>query len=116
MKTRIIGSMIAAGLVAGAAFAADGSTVTVNLPQAVTLGSATLARGQYTITETSMNDGGNLFVFRSEKGDVTSAVAMRSADAAIDQKTAVVLSNDHGMLHLDKLFIEGDSAGYQFSN
>lgn len=113
--TKVIGAMIATGLVAGAALAADGSTVTVTLPQAVTLGNATLASGQYTITE-SMSDGSDLFVFRSEKGDVASAVATRSADPAVDQKTEVILSKDHGMLRLDKLFIEGDSAGYQFSN
>jgi len=112
--TKVVATMIAAGLIAGAAFAADGSTVTVTLPQAVNVGGATLASGQYTITASTMSDGSNLFVFRSDKGDVASAVAMRSASPAVDQKTEVILSNDNGMLHLDKLFIEGDSAGYQF--
>jgi hypothetical protein len=113
--TKVVTAMIAAGLVAGAAFAASGDTVTVTLPQSVSVGNATLASGQYTVTESSMADGSSLFVFRSSKGDTTSALAMKSADPAIDQKTAVVLSNEGGTLHLDKMFIEGDSAGYQFA-
>jgi type IV secretory pathway TrbL component len=114
--TKVFGAMIAAGLVAGAAFAADGTTVTVTLPQAVVLGSTTLASGQYTITESSMANGSDVFVFRSGKGDVATAMAMRSANPAVDQKTEVVLTNDHGTLHVDKLFIAGNSAGYQFAN
>jgi hypothetical protein len=114
--TKVMAAMLATGLVAGAAFAATGSVVTVTLPQAVTVGDATLASGQYTITESSMSDGSTLFVFRSEKGDATSAMAMKSASPAVDQKTEVVLSNEKGVLHLDKMFIEGESAGYQFAD
>jgi hypothetical protein len=113
--TKVVTAMIATGLVAGAAFAAGASSVTVTLPQAVTLGNATLASGQYKITESSMSDGSSLFVFRSDKGDVASAVALKSAEPGTDQKTSVVLSNEHGTLHLDKLFIAGDAAGYQFT-
>lgn len=111
--TKVAAAMIATGLVAGAAFA--GNVVTVTLPQAVTVGDATLASGQYTITESNMMDGSKLFVFRSDRGDTTSAVALKSADAASDQKTSVVLSNENGVLHLDKMFIEGDATGYQFA-
>ena len=113
--TKVVTTMIATGLVAGAAFAATGDTVTVTLPQSVSVGNATLASGQYTVTESSMADGSSLFVFRSAKGDTTSAMAMKSAYPAVDQKTQVVLSNEGGTLHLDKMFIEGDSAGYQFA-
>jgi hypothetical protein len=113
--TKIVTAVIATGLVAGAAFAAGGNTVTVTLPQSVSVGNATLASGQYTVTGSSMVDGSSLFVFRSAKGDTTSAVAMKSADPAVDQKTEVVLSNEGGTLHLDKLVIEGNSAGYQFA-
>jgi len=115
IATKAITATIATGLVASAAFAAaEGPTVTVTLPQSVNLGNATLASGQYTITESSMASGSTLFVFRSDKGDTTSAIAQKNAEPATDQKTAVILANDHGILHLDKLFIEGDSAGYQF--
>lgn len=114
--TKVVTTMIATGLVAGAAFAASGSMVKVTLPEAVNVGGATLASGQYTITESTMADGSNLFVFRSEKGEATAALAMRSAEPAAEQKTEVVLSNEGGILHLDKLFIEGDSAGYQFAD
>lgn len=112
--TKVMAAMVATGLVAGAAFASSGDTFTVNLPQSVSVGNATLASGQYTVTESLMASGSSLFVFRSAKGDTTSAVAMKSADPAVDQKTEVVLSNEGGSLHLDKMFIEGDSAGYQF--
>jgi len=112
--TKVMTAAIATGLVAGAAFAASGSVVTVTLPQSVTVGNATLASGQYTITESSMADGNSLFVFRSDKGDTTAAIAMKGAEPAADQKTSVVLSNDNGSLHLDKVFIAGQSTGYQF--
>jgi len=112
--TKIAAAMIATGLVAGAAFAASGDTITVNLPQSVSLGNATLASGHYTVNESTMADGTSLFVFRSDKGDTTAATAMKSADGVVSQKTEVVLSNEGGTLHVDKMFIEGDSVGYQF--
>jgi hypothetical protein len=114
--TKIVAAMIATGLVAGAAFAAGGDTITLTLPEAVTVGGATLPSGQYTITESSPSYGSNLFVFRSDKGETTAAIAMRSAEPAAGQKTEVVLSHEGGSLHLDKLFIAGDSAGYQFAD
>jgi hypothetical protein len=113
--TKVVAAMIATGLVAGAAFAA-GNSITVTLPEAVTVGGATLPSGQYTITESTPADGSNLFVFRSDKGETTAAVAMKCAEPAVDQKTEVVLSHEGGTLHLDKLFIAGDSAGYQFAD
>jgi len=116
MGTKVVAAMIGTGLIAGAAFAAGGDTVTVTLPEAVTVGGATLASGQYTITESSPADGTNLFVFRSDKGETTAAIAMRSAEPVAGQKTEVVLSHEGGILHLDKLFIAGDSAGYQFAD
>ena len=113
--TKIVTAAIATGLIAGAAFAAGGDTVTVTLPQAVSVGGATLPSGQYKITESTLADGNSLFIFRSEKGDAASAIAMKSAEPSSDQKTEVVLSNEGGALHLDKMFIAGDGAGYQFA-
>jgi hypothetical protein len=110
--TKVITAIIAAGLVAGAAF---GATLTVTLPQSVIVGSTTLASGQYTVSESSMADGNSLFVFRSEKGDATVAVATKNGDPAVEQKTEFVLANEGGTLHLDKVFIAGESVGYQFA-
>ena len=113
---RFAGAAIAAGMVASAAVGLTGSVVTVNLPQSVSVGSAVLPSGAYKVTELSMNDGNRLFVFRSDKGnEAVSAVATKSAEPSADQKTSVVLSNDNGTLHLDKMFIAGDGAGYQFA-
>lgn len=113
--TKVATAMIATGLAAGAAFAASGSSVTFNLPQTVTVNGNTLASGQYTVTESSMNDGSSLLVFRSDKGDATAVSALRNASPAADQKSEVVLSNEGGKLQMDKMFIAGESAGYQFS-
>ena len=107
--------MIATGLIAGAAFSGGGNTVSVILPGAVSVGGATLPGGQYKITESTLADGNSLFVFRSEKGETAVAVASKNADPSADQKTEVVLSKEGGTLHLDKLFIEGASVGYQFA-
>ncbi len=113
--TKVVFSMIAAGLAAGAAFAGTGATLTVNLPEAVTVNGSPLASGQYTVTESSMADGSSLIVFRTDKGQATAVVAMKSAEPSADQKSEVVLSHEGGTLHLDKMFIEGESAGFQFS-
>jgi hypothetical protein len=112
LKAKIFTVAMAAGLVGSAAFAATDS-VTVTLPESVTLGSATLAGGEYQVTESSMGTG-SWFVFRSAKGEVVAAMASKVVDEPADQKTEVVLSHEGGSLHLDKLFIAGDSAGYQF--
>jgi hypothetical protein len=113
---KFAGAAIAAGMVASAAFGLTGSVVIVNLPQAVTVGSTVLPSGEYKVSAVGMNDGSNLFVFRSDKGnEAVSAMATRSADPAVDQKTSIVLSNDKGTLHLDKMFIAGEGVGYQFA-
>jgi len=114
--TKLAIAVVATGLVAGAAFAAVGSIVTVTLPQSVNVGNTTLAGGQYTITEFSVSGGRSLFVFRSDKGDTASVMGTKTADAADDQKTAVILSNEGGTLHVDKMFVEGDQSGYQFAD
>jgi hypothetical protein len=113
--TKVVSAIIATGLVAGAAFAASGTTVSVTLPQSVNVGSAVLPSGAYKVTEFSMTDGSSMFVFRNDKGEATSAMAMKNANPATDQKTEVVLSNQNGTLHLDKMFIAGQSTGYQFA-
>ena len=112
---KVIGAMIATGLVAGAAFAASGDTLTINLPEAATVNGSTLASGQYNVTESSLADGSSLLVFRSDKGDATAVVAMKTAEPSADQKSEVVLSHEGGTLHLDKMFIAGETAGFQFS-
>lgn len=113
--TKVVFSMIAAGLAAGAAFAGTGATLTVNLPEAITVNGSPLASGQYTVTESSMADGNSLLVFRTDKGGATAVVAMKNAEPSADQKTELILSHEGGNLHLDKLFVAGEGAGFQFS-
>jgi hypothetical protein len=113
LTVKIFSVAIAAGLAAGAAFAASASTVTVTLAEAVTLGTTTLPAGLYQVTESATGNG-DLFVFRSNNGEVAATLAMRTAEAAPDQKTEVVLTHEGGALHMDKLFIAGENTGYQF--
>ena len=115
LGTKFAAAVIATGLVATAAFAGSGAVLTITLPEPVTLNGSTLASGQYKVTESNMADGNNLIVFRSDKGQSTAVVAMRSAEAAPDQKSEVILSNENGRMRLDKLFVAGESAGYQFA-
>ena len=49
---------IAGGLLAGALLAGSVNPVTVTLPHAVTVGSATLPSGKYTISSVDTGDGG----------------------------------------------------------
>ncbi len=107
----------ATGLAAGTAFAATGVQVNVTLPDSVSVGYTTLGSGQYTITEYPVGASAwSTLVFRNDDGETAAVVtALRSADRADDSKTEVILSPDNeGILHLDKMFIEGQITGYKF--
>jgi hypothetical protein len=113
---KFAGAAMAAGMAAGAAFGSTGTVLTVTLPQAVTVGNSVLPSGAYKVTTIGMNEGAGLFVFRADNGsEAVSVIASKSVEPATNQKTSVVLSNDNGTLHLDKMFIAGESAGYQFA-
>ncbi len=113
--TKVVATLVLTGLAVGSAFAATGTTLTVTLPEGVTVGNVILAGGQYTITETINHGGSGMFIFRSDKGESVAALGMRVAEPAADQKTELVIANDGGSPRLDRMFIEGDSAGYQFA-
>jgi hypothetical protein len=96
-----------------ALFAAAPNTVTVTLPHAVTVGSATLPSGQYTISGMEMSDGKEYFVVRGAK---TAPVTLKAQkiDAADGSKTQVIFSRDGEAWHFEKLFLEGDGTAYEF--
>ena len=104
---------IATGLVAGGAFAAD-LTVAITLPPSVKLGGATLAGGEYKVTESPMGNGSGWFEFRSETGELVGVMAKKSAEPSVGGKTEVILSHEGDTVRVDKLFIAGDSASYEF--
>jgi hypothetical protein len=56
-----------------------------------------------------------LFVFRSDNGETATVMGTKTADSGDEAKTEVILSNEGGTLHVDKMFIEGDQSGYQFA-
>lgn len=113
--------MIATGLVASTAFASS-NVVTVTLPESVSVGKTTLAPGQYQMSEISLASVQSIFVFRDDKGDTAAVViASKTADPTdvntwgASQKTEVILSPREGKsTRLDKVFIEGQTTGYQF--
>lgn len=106
------GYTCAAILIAGGlALAATQDLATVTLPHAVGVGSTTLPSGNYTIAD----EGDGAFLIQSDTGQKSAVVLGRriqSDEAA--PKTEVVLSGEGGSLHLDKLFIEGQTEGYEF--
>jgi hypothetical protein len=109
-------SRIAIGgiLAAGAMFAAQINTLTVTLPHAVTVGSATLPEGTYTITPMETSAGGEFFVVRGEKMSPVVLNAQK-LDSSASTKTQVTFSEDGDTWRFDKLSIQGETTAYAFS-
>lgn len=99
-----------------ALFAGQVNRVTLTLPHAVQVGSTTLPSGEYTISTILMSDGDEYFIVR---GDHTPTVTLQAqkidAETGVNQ-TEVVFSKDGSAWHFEKLFLKGDSTGYQFVN
>jgi len=107
--------LIGSGIAASALLAGNTNLVTVTLPYAVTVGTATLPSGNYTISSVDMNAGEDILVIRSEKGDVVATLqAQKTYMNNRSEKSQVVLSRDGNTWNLDKLFVEGDGVSYQF--
>lgn len=110
-----VSMLVGGGLMAGALLAAGGNLVTVTLPYAVTVGSATLPSGEYTISTIDMAGNDELLVIRSEKGNLVATVqAHKSVSLTPSDKTQVILAKDGNNWNLDKLTVEGDEVAYQF--
>ena len=107
------GCMLMAGaMTMNLASAETRDLASVDLPHAVVVGSTTLPSGHYTISET----GDDAFLIHSDNG-VSAVVLGQRFDASSEaDKTHVVLSGDDNALHLDKLFIGGESTGYEFQH
>ena len=102
------------GLMAGGMFAAS-HEVTVNVPHAITVGSTTLPSGEYTISNLNMPNGDEYFLVRDVNGHAATLQAQR-IDSDDQSKSQVVFSKDGDTWHFDKMFVQGDDAGYQFIN
>jgi len=122
---KVASATVALGLSAGAAFAAAaGYSVDVTLPEAVNVGAETLPSGVYHISEMPMGSGESVFLFRDDSGNTAAVVEATKTIAPTDvnrygasEKTEVVLSpEEDGTMQLNKMFIQGDSAGYRFVN
>jgi hypothetical protein len=108
-------AVMVSGLMAGAMFAAAPDQVNVTLPHAITVGSTTLPSGEYTISNLNTNEGDDYFLVRSADGHAVT-MQVQKIDSQDPTRTQVVLSKDGNAWHLDKMFIQGESAGYQFVN
>ena len=106
--------VIGGGLLAGGLLASDGNRIDLTLPHAVTIGSTTLPSGNYTVSTLDMGEG-EYFVVR---GQGTPTVTLRAVkiDAEASDKTRFIFSQDGDTWHFEKLFVQGDDAGYQFVN
>ena len=89
--------------------------VNITLPDRVSVGNTALGSGQYTITEYPQGSV-STFVFREGNGNIAAVVqGQRTASRPDGSRTEVVLSpDDEGILHPDKMFVEGGTTGYQF--
>jgi hypothetical protein len=102
-------------LMASAMFATSVDRVTVTLPHAVTVGTTTLPRGEYTLSAIDMGDGTEYFLMRSEHMPTVTLPAYRIDPSEASGKTQVTLQKDGDLWRLDKLFVHGsDNSGYQF--
>jgi hypothetical protein len=133
--TKFFITVIASGLMASAAFAGDGgntqspyaagaNTINVTLPEAVSVGDKTLRRGKYQISEIALGSAESSFLFRDDNGNTAAILqATRTASPSkVDfsgaaEKTELLLSSsEDGTVRLNKLFIEGQTSGFQFVN
>jgi hypothetical protein len=105
--------MIGGGLMASALLAGIGNEVSVALPHAVTVGSATLPAGNYKLTEFAMG-GKEYFVVRGEHGAVAALPAVLTGEDA--SKTEVVFSKDGETWRFERLAIAEDGTVYSFAN
>ena len=120
--TKIALAMIGTGLAASAAFAGlNGGRVNITLPDSVVVDGKAIPSGDYTITEVPLG-AESVFVFRNDHGDSEAVVPATRTVTPPDRnyfggsnKTEVTLTpSEDGTLHLNDMFIEGDSAGYHF--
>ena len=101
------------GLMASGLFAAR--EVTVTIPHDVTVGSTTLPGGEYTISDTHMPSGDEVFLIRSASGKAVTLQASK-IDSNDQSKTEVVFTKDGDTWRFDKMFVQGEESGYQFVN
>jgi hypothetical protein len=125
--------MIATGLMTSTAFAGGGNsespystganTINVTLPEAVCVGDKTLPRGPYKLSEIRFGSESS-FLFRDDNGntaaiaEATRTVSPRKVDSsgAVEKTELLLLSSEDGTVHLNQLFIEGQTGGFQFVN
>jgi len=109
----VIGGVLAAS----ALLAGQVNRVTVTLPHSVKVGSTVLPSGEYTISSMSMADGDEYFIVRGEHTPVVTLAAQK-IDAADEQtnRTQLLFSQDGSDWHFERMFLKGDSIGYQFVN
>lgn len=118
---KIAGAAIAATITAGLASADVGKIVDVTLPEPVVVGNTTLPGGAYRIIEVPVAGTESLFEFQNANGNTAAAMPgeriANSPSIPELQKTGVVLapSESGGPLHLNKLYIQGETGAYEFT-
>jgi len=111
---KLFSRIIMTGIVAaGAIWASPVSDITITLPHAVTVGSAVLPGGRYTLSPMEAKDGAEYFVLRGQNIEPLILPTQKSEDKAAATKSQVTLTKDGDTWHLGKLSIEGDTTSYE---
>jgi hypothetical protein len=99
---------------AGALLAGNVNEISVTLPHAVAVGSATLPSGKYTLSSFEMG-AEEYFIVRTDHGTAVATLQAQPIDSEGDSaQTKVVFSKDGDVWHFDKLELAGEGASYQF--
>lgn len=110
---RRVSAVVAGGLIAASLYAGTGSTINITLPHAVEVGSTVLPSGNYTLSSVEVSSGTKMFVVRPESGNPVTLQAHR-IDADSSEQTRVEFNTEGDAWRFSKLFIGGESTGYEF--
>jgi hypothetical protein len=117
-NTRIYQAALASVLLLSAttalhAAAGNMRPVKITLPYAVTVAGMPLAPGAYTIEE--LEFGSPVLIFRSENGTAVDVLAnvIATPNNSVSNNTALVLHQSGAQREVQKLWIEGESWGFE---
>lgn len=109
-------ALLFAAMTALPAAAASMRPVKITLPYSVTVAGTTLAPGAYTVEELDFRNGSPVLTFRSDNGASVDVLAnvIETPNNAVSNRTAMVLQLSGAQREVEKLWIEGQSLGFEF--
>ncbi len=115
MKKTLVALSVCLGSMLGVAFAQNGTSLTVILPYAASLGKTTLPAGEYTVREIQTSGNAAALEFRSNSGPSVNVMAgeIPMDTDKLATRTEVVLKSDGETYRIDKVYMEGRPYGFQ---